>query len=230
MIVNTIFKSVPCLRRVNGNASSHLTVPRAAPVFNRSFAEQTEAKEQKGETKDMAVTQARKEFSRRPRRQRGINPFFDDTFVDPFFGPTSSLLPSFHRSIFDLDRWIDRWRTTEMAPMDRLADWSPQADTSETNDSFIIHAELAGVPKENVKVEVEGSQLVIKGKKESEINEEDSDKNIVKRERLYGTFMRRFPIPENANMKDLKAKYNNGVLEVTIPKLEKGESHSVPVE
>ncbi|KAI3874007.1 hypothetical protein MKW92_035184 [Papaver armeniacum] len=92
-------------------------------------------------------------------------------------------------------------------------------DWKETPESHIFRADLPGVNKEEVKVEVEeGRVLQISGERSRESKEKNDKWHRV--ERSSGKFMRRFRLPENAKLDEVKAAMENGVLTVTVPKVE----------
>lgn len=94
--------------------------------------------------------------------------------------------------------------------------WAPRMDVFEKNGHLIVKAELPGVNKEDVKVEMDDGDLVIDGerKAESEVREQD----YYRMERTYGSFHRRLPIPFDVKPEQIKATYSDGVLEIQIPK------------
>jgi HSP20 family protein len=105
-----------------------------------------------------------------------------------------------------------------MRPLARMAEseWAPRVDVYEKNGDLVIKAELPGVRKEDIKLEIEGGDLVVRGerKAESEVRED----NYYRIERTYGTFYRRLPIPFDAKPDQIKASYNDGILEIRVPK------------
>ena len=94
-----------------------------------------------------------------------------------------------------------------------------RVDWKETPEAHVFKADLPGMKKEEVKVEVEeGRVLHIKG--ERNVEKEDKNDTWHRVERSSGKFMRRFRLPENAKMDQIKAAMENGVLTITIPKEE----------
>ncbi|XP_022139136.1 17.6 kDa class I heat shock protein 3-like [Momordica charantia] len=102
-------------------------------------------------------------------------------------------------------------------------------DWKETPQAHIFTADLPGIKKEELKVEVEeGTVLHITGERSRE-HEEKNDK-WHRIERSSGKFMRRFRLPENAKVEDVKASMENGVLTVTVPKLEETKPQIKSIE
>jgi HSP20 family protein len=94
--------------------------------------------------------------------------------------------------------------------------WNPVCDIKETDKEIILHAELPGVPKENINIEVENGILTISGEKKEEKKEENEKYHRI--ERSYGKFSRSMKVPEGITIDQIKAKFDNGVLQVTFPK------------
>jgi len=99
---------------------------------------------------------------------------------------------------------------------------SPKFEISETEDAFLVTAELPGMEEKDIQLEVDQNALVLSGEKKQE--KEEKKKNYFYSERSYGHFHRMIPIPEGADRSKVKAKFLKGVLSVTIPKSERGKA------
>ncbi len=89
----------------------------------------------------------------------------------------------------------------------------------ETKDAFEIHVAAPGLNKEDFKIELNDNYLTVSG--ERRFREEKEEKNFLAIETQYGAFSRSFTLPENVDASKINAKYNNGILELTVPKDEK---------
>jgi len=108
------------------------------------------------------------------------------------------------------------------------SDWSPAVDVKETDTAFVIAADIPGVDPKDIDVHMENGLLTIKGQRESEKKEEREGYKRI--ERSYGSFYRRFSLPDTANADKINAKSKNGVLEVTIPKHDKVQPRKIAVQ
>ncbi|KAJ4797059.1 hypothetical protein LUZ62_048305 [Rhynchospora pubera] len=144
------------------------------------------------------------------RRSNVFDPFSLDLW-DPFDGfPFNHSLLSFPRSSSS---------SSLSFPSDTSSFAAARIDWKETPEAHVFKADLPGIKKEEVKVEVEdGNVLQISGERTRE-NEEKND-TWHRVERSSGKFLRRFRLPENAKMDQIKAAMENGVLTVTVPKEE----------
>ena len=98
------------------------------------------------------------------------------------------------------------------------AEWAPAVDIKEEVGKFVLHADIPGVKPEDIDVSMEDGVLTIRGEKKTEArSEKDNYKRV---ERTYGSFYRRFSLPDTANADAISAKSKHGVLEITIPKRE----------
>jgi HSP20 family protein len=93
-----------------------------------------------------------------------------------------------------------------------------RVDISEDEKNIYIEAELPGMKKEDVKVTVEDGVLMIRGERKQET--EEKKKNYHRVERVYGSFSRAFTLGENIDKDNIEAKYEDGVLHLTLPKME----------
>ncbi|MGF2735897.1 Hsp20/alpha crystallin family protein [Marinobacter sp. DUT-1] len=107
------------------------------------------------------------------------------------------------------------------------SDWAPAVDIKETDQAFTVEAELPGMSKDDVKVTVHDGVLTIKGERRQE--EETEDKKMHRIERFYGSFMRRFTLPENVDENSVKANFKDGLLTLTINKAEPKEPKAIEV-
>src|SRR5437773_10797250 len=93
--------------------------------------------------------------------------------------------------------------------------WSPQVEMLQHNGELIVRADLPGLTKDDVKVEVADNAITIEGERKGE--KEEKGEGFYRSERSYGKFYRRLPVPEGAHAGDATATFNNGVLEITMP-------------
>ncbi|CAM0879010.1 unnamed protein product [Alopecurus aequalis] len=130
-------------------------------------------------------------------------------------------------NVFDpfADLWVDPFDAfRSIVPAvsgngDAVAFANARVDWKETPEAHVFKADLPGVKKEEVKVEVEdGSVLVVSGERSKEKEEKNDKWHHV--ERSSGKFVRRFRLPENTKVEEVKAGLENGVLTVTVPKAE----------
>lgn len=93
-----------------------------------------------------------------------------------------------------------------------------RVNIAEDENNIYIEAELAGLKKEDVKVSIEDNVLTIRGERKQE--NEEKKKNYHRVERVYGSFSRAFTLGENVDKENIEAKYEDGVLYLTLPKVE----------
>ena len=93
----------------------------------------------------------------------------------------------------------------------------PDVNVRETKDQYTIEVAAPGMDKKDFNVDVQNNMLVISSEKESK-DENKEDENFLRREFSYTSFQRSFSIPENVDADNIKAKYDNGVLYVELPK------------
>jgi HSP20 family protein len=93
--------------------------------------------------------------------------------------------------------------------------WLPKVDVVTKDGALVTRVDLPGMKKEDVVVEVQDGYLVLSGERKKEMKEEKDD--VYREEREYGNFVRAVPLPKGITVDDVKATFNNGVLEVTVP-------------
>ena len=122
-------------------------------------------------------------------------------------------------SLFGRDRWL---------PIRQLSIRMPSLDVFEEKDSVVVKAELPGMKKEDVEVNLSGEHLTIKGEKkeDKEVKEDD----YYRRERSYGSFLRTVALPCEVKSDEIKASFKDGVLEIRMPKTEEAKKKSVAVK
>ena len=107
--------------------------------------------------------------------------------------------------------------------------WSPAIEVSERDGKYSVRAELPGLSPNDVKVEVANDALVIQG--ERKVEHEEKDGGVERTERQYGLFYRSIPLPEGADVEHANARFQNGMLEVTVPvPQQKEQRRSIPIQ
>ncbi len=106
-------------------------------------------------------------------------------------------------------------------------DWAPAVDIREDEDRYLLVADLPGVDRKDVDITVEENILTFKGERTAE--QEDTSKGYRRRERVHGEFLRQFTLPDTADMENIHATVNAGVLEIEIPKQAKLQPRKITV-
>ena len=115
-----------------------------------------------------------------------------------------------------------RERTTE------LAHWTPDLDLAETDNEYIVKADLPGLKQDEIKISIRDDVLTIKGERKSE--KEEKGKNYHRVERSYGAFARSIELPAKVQGDKIKASYKEGVLEIVLPKSEEAKPKEISIE
>lgn len=151
------------------------------------------------------------------------------------FGMTKPVRDPLLDLLYQLERHMGRVfnepfvRTFEWTPVEAAAAaWVPLVDIFEENGNIRLVAEIPGVKPEEFKISVEGNLLTIKGTKE-QVAEEKAEK-VHRYERAYGAFERTFTLPATVDPAKIKATYENGLLTLTLPKVEAAKPHLIKVE
>ncbi|HEY8460004.1 MAG TPA: Hsp20/alpha crystallin family protein, partial [Blastocatellia bacterium] len=173
-------------------------------------------------------------------------PFGSLSLLDPFgpfgsfgsFGPFSPFGPfgpfgMMRRLSDEMDRAFGRMFEDFGLSRRRLFGeptvWSPPVEVFERDNNLVVRADLPGLSKDDIKVEMTDDGLVIQGQRKSEWEEERE--GLYQSERSYGAFCRVIPLPEGVDAEQVKANFENGVLEVTAPIPEGAQRRrSIPIE
>ena len=105
--------------------------------------------------------------------------------------------------------------------------WTPAVDIREEDNRYLLAADIPGVDRENVEITLEEGVLTVKGERNTETD--TSTEGYRRRERIHGTFMRQFTLPDTVDAGNISASVKDGVLEIEIPKQEKPEPRRITV-
>jgi HSP20 family protein len=129
-----------------------------------------------------------------------------------------------HRINRLFEETIPRGEREELA----RAVWSPAVDIYEEPDAILIEADLPGLSKENVSVNLENNVLTIQG--ERKLAHEEGRDSYHRIERVVGSFMRSFTIPSNVTAEKIEAEFKDGVLRIRLPKREEAKPKQIEVK
>jgi len=119
--------------------------------------------------------------------------------------------------------WPERWLGGE-----RMRAEAPALDLYEEKDDVVVKAELPGIEKDNIEVNLTDHTLTIKGVKKKQ--EEIKDENYHRSERYYGSVLRSVELPSDVQADKVKASFKNGVLEIRMPKTEEAKTREIKVK
>lgn len=108
-----------------------------------------------------------------------------------------------------------------------MADWAPSVDITETDSAYVVKGEIPGVNKDHVKVTIEDGLLTIQGERKME--KEEKGKKFHRIECSYGSFVRRFQVPDGVEKSRIKADFKDGMVNVTLPKSAKAQAKTKAV-
>jgi HSP20 family protein len=109
------------------------------------------------------------------------------------------------------------------------ADWAPSVDIFEEDDHISVRAELPGMTEKDVSITVEDGQLILRGEKRREGKKEKENGHYRRVESYYGSFYRSFPLPRDIDEDKIDAHMKDGVLHVTLPKIEGAKPKQIRV-
>jgi len=124
-----------------------------------------------------------------------------------------------------IQRFFDEFPSFNISSKDSF---SPKIDISENDKQIIIDAEIPGVTKDNLKITLQDNILTIEGEKKKVT--EEKEKTFYREERSYGKFKRSFTLPVEVNSDNVDAKFENGMLQVKLDKIEAKEKKERIIE
>ena len=141
--------------------------------------------------------------------------------------PVTDLTSDFVSMQDEIDRILNQFRGGTFADGEG-APWLPPVDIVERENEYRVQVELPGVNKNDVKITVLNDVLTIRGEKKRE--QEQKGDNYHRTERLYGAFQRSFALPSSVQSDKIQAAYDNGVLMISLPKVEAAKPKEVEVK
>ena len=108
------------------------------------------------------------------------------------------------------------------------ATWTPAVDIYETVDTIVIKADLPGVVREDIEIQVDDNTLTLKG--ERRFSKDVQEESYLRIERTYGSFHRCFTLPASIRQEEIRAVCRDGVLELTLPKAEGSKPKRIAIE
>jgi HSP20 family protein len=113
-------------------------------------------------------------------------------------------------NLFDVFRAIDNWPRWDVSPE---VDWSPRVDVLRKENVLEVRADLPGIKREDIKVDLKNGTLSISGS----VTRDSDSTNLLRSERFFGSFMRQFTVPEDIDPDAISAEYKDGVLVLQLP-------------
>lgn len=125
------------------------------------------------------------------------------------------------------DLWDNFFNLRRMGSDMENCRWTPRVNVEEKDDAFELTAEVPGMKKDEINIDIRDHTLTFRGEKKLE--EEKKDKNYTVCERCYGEFTRTFTLPDNVDIDKIDAKYDQGILMLIIPKKEEAKPKEIKV-
>ncbi len=129
----------------------------------------------------------------------------------------------------DIHHHLDRWVGSFAGDNENVRrNWVPAVDIFERGEETVVRAELPDVRKEDLDLKVENNLLTLRGEKRRD--ETVEQENYHRSERHYGSFTRSFKLPSTVDTSRIQARYENGVLEIALPKAEEAKAKQIEVK
>ena len=124
------------------------------------------------------------------------------------------------------DETFGRYPAVRRETLDKT--WLPAVDIYEDKENIVVKAELPGVKKDEVAIEIKDNILTLSGERKQE--QETKKENYHRVERVYGKFSRSFTLPDSVQVDKVKANYRDGILEIALPKAEAAKPKAIPIK
>ena len=131
-------------------------------------------------------------------------------------------------NLFDqINNEMNRYLSMRDTAANQEHEWTPAVDIHEEDSCYMLTADIPGVNRQDVEITLEDGVLTVKGERKS--GTEVTEERYRRRERIYGTFVRQFNLPDTVDAANISAKAEDGVLKIAIPKQEKPEPKKITV-
>lgn len=140
------------------------------------------------------------------------------------WNPRRNLVSNFS----DWDRFLNDFFGEWDSPQETVSNWQPRVDIHESNDEYTVSADLPGMTKDEISINIKENVLSISGERKYE--SKDDKKNFYRMERGYGRFSRSFRLPEEVKADKISANFKDGVLTVDIPKAEEVKPKEIEIK
>ncbi len=144
------------------------------------------------------------------------------TFPNPTVAPWRDLQEMSNRLAQVFDEGLD---TRAMNGV-----WAPAVNVEEASDALTLTAELPGLTEKDISIDLENNVLTISGEKSETRTEGDEERRYHVWERRFGAFQRRFTLPRSVSAEDIRATFDNGILQVRLPKAPEAKGRKISVE
>ncbi|MGF1643990.1 MAG: Hsp20/alpha crystallin family protein [Thiotrichales bacterium] len=155
--------------------------------------------------------------------KKAEKPTTESTALTPFEEMEKRMEELFHR-----DWWKPLRDWPEWSGFPRMELKSPRVDIIDRETELVVRAELPGVEKKDLDVTMTDNTVTIKGNTTQE--SKDEGENYYRRETMHGSFIRTLTLPSSVDSTQVKANFQNGVLELVAPKVEKAHRRSIAIE
>ena len=174
--------------------------------------------------------------SRELGRMGNVNPIsmmrrmLNDLDASPFgFGSFGASPFSMMRRMFnDMERMFENLDVGDIDQRGLGLDWAPQIDVVRDGNNLVVRADVPGIPQDQIQIYAQDNALVIEGERKDVREDESGD--LWRSERFYGRFRRVVPLPEGVDAGNAVARYDNGVLEVTVQLPESARGRRIEIQ